>query len=186
MALNQFLAFSQDPSANVLSQTAYSSDSQRLIGNQPGIARSQLVNKALRQSSVMTAALAQFIADRQPNDVLDSVVPATLETYLQAALANHGTLPSTIDTTTRTWWRKSSDGYIEQGISGIPVPPGGGFNDVIFPIPFLTTVLDIQCQVYNAATDQVGWSNMTLSGCRISSGVADAVTRIVNICVRGY
>lgn len=184
---NEILPFSADVSANVLSQSAYNSDSQRLTGNQPGIARAQLVNKALRQVSVMAAGFGQFIANRQANNVTDNLTPTQVETYLQAALASRiASLPAIISGAATSWWRKSSDGFIEQGVAGIVVPASGGFVSVSFPIAFITTLLDIQVSVYNAAESQVGWSDATLTNLRLETGLTDLTPRVANILVRGY
>lgn len=78
MGANKFLPFAQGVGANVLSQTDYAGDAQRVNGNQPGVARSQLVNKAIRQGSVMAAAMAQIIADTGPGDVDDTMTVADL------------------------------------------------------------------------------------------------------------
>jgi hypothetical protein len=72
MADNYILQFAGDPSALVLDDGEYSSDAQRLIGNQPGIARADFVNKALRQTSYMATVLAQWIVDYSADSVIDS------------------------------------------------------------------------------------------------------------------
>lgn len=189
MATNEILPFATDGGANVLSQSAYAADSQRLIGNQPGIARAQLNNKLMRQVSAIVAGFGQFLAARQATNITDSLTPTQVETAIQAALESHGTLPAGNIVAAGpqvTWSRKSSDGWIEQGISGISVPSGGGFTDVTFPVAFSTVVLDIQCCAAGAATDQVGWLNATLTGCRVLTGNLDSSARIVNIVARGY
>ena len=183
---NEILPFANSGSANVLTQVAYNSDSQRPLGNQPGLARSNLVNKALRQASAMAAGLGLFIANRQANNITDSLTPAQVEEYLQDAIATHGPLPPTISGLSQSWWRRSADGYLEQGVSGILVPSAGGTISVFYPVPFVTTVLDVQVSVNPAATDQVGWSGAFLDHCVLETGVADAVGRLVNILVRGY
>lgn len=87
MAENQILTFAgTDTGTNLLTQAEYVSDTQRPIGNQPGIARSKLVNKALRQSSLLAAGLAEFIADYQANNVTDSLTPQNIADYLLAAI----------------------------------------------------------------------------------------------------
>lgn len=86
MAENQILPFAYADGANVLSQSDYQADNQRLIGHQPGIARSALENKALRQASAMAAGQAQFIADGQANDVTDAKTPAEIAAMLGAAI----------------------------------------------------------------------------------------------------
>ena len=86
MGTSSILRFADNPGANVQSDVDYAADAQRPEGNQPGIARSALNNKAFRQASAIAAAVAQFIAQNQANDVSDSVDTADLVLYLQAAL----------------------------------------------------------------------------------------------------
>jgi hypothetical protein len=87
MATNEILQFaSTDTGTNLLTQAEYAADAQRTTGNQPGIARSKLVNKSLRQSSLLAAGLAEFIADYQANNVTDSLTPQNIADYLYAAI----------------------------------------------------------------------------------------------------
>ena len=89
MATNEILPFAEtDTGTNLLTQAAYLADSQRPIGNQPGVARSNLVNKALRQTSLIAAGVAQFLADTQANNITDSRTPAEIATYLRAVTAS--------------------------------------------------------------------------------------------------
>lgn len=88
MATNEILPFaSTNTGTNLLTQAEYSADSQRVIGHQPGIARSKLENKVLRQASTIAAGLAEFIADWQANNVTDGLTPQQVADYLLAALA---------------------------------------------------------------------------------------------------
>lgn len=87
MATNDILAaVSTDTGTNLLTQAEYVADAQRLTGNQPGIARSKLVNKMLRQSSLVVAALAQYVADGQATNVTDSLTPAALAALLKRTI----------------------------------------------------------------------------------------------------
>ncbi len=87
MATNEILPFaSTDTGTNLLTQAEYTADAQRTTGNQPGIARSKLVNKSLRQASTIAAGLAEFIADWQANNVTDGLTPQQVADYLLAAL----------------------------------------------------------------------------------------------------
>ena len=91
MALNEILPFAgTDNGTNLLTQVAYNSDAQRLVGNQPGVARAQLVNKALRQTSIMAAALAKVIADLQTQNVTDSLGVPDMANLLREVLADTG------------------------------------------------------------------------------------------------
>jgi hypothetical protein len=85
-----FLPFANDASsANVVSQADYliaaSSSGYVQNGFSSGTAASNQANKAIRQSSVMTAALAQFLAARLSQDVLDSGGAASV-TAIQAQI----------------------------------------------------------------------------------------------------
>lgn len=72
MPTNDFLPFAaNDTGTNLLTQAEYVADTQRPIGNQPGVARSKLVNKVLRQSSFVTSAIAQAIMNISNEDILD-------------------------------------------------------------------------------------------------------------------
>lgn len=87
MATNEILTFATtNTGTNLLTQAEYASDSQRVIGHQPGIARSKLENKVLRQASLLSAGLAEFIADYQANNVTDSLTPQNIADYLLNAI----------------------------------------------------------------------------------------------------
>lgn len=89
MATNEILPFATtNTGTNLLTQSEYVADEQRPIGHQPGIARSKLANKAMRQASLISAGLAEFIADYQGNNVTDSLTPQQVADYLLDALIN--------------------------------------------------------------------------------------------------
>lgn len=91
MATNEILQFAEtDTGTNLLTQAEYLAHAQRPIGNQPGVARSKLVNKVLRQSSLIAAAVAQFIADNQTNNVVDTAAPADIADWIEAAVRSVG------------------------------------------------------------------------------------------------
>lgn len=85
MATNSILRFGEN-ATSILSQTEYQDDAQRLIGHQPGPARSTLENKVLKQVSAIAAGVAEFIADNQANNVTDLLDRETLAQYLSAAI----------------------------------------------------------------------------------------------------
>lgn len=91
MATNEILQFAGTVGAdNLITQADYLADAGniRTIGNVPGIADDRLVNKALRQATLVAAALAQFTANNQANNILDTLTPATLAGYMQDAIAS--------------------------------------------------------------------------------------------------
>jgi hypothetical protein len=85
---NDFLPFAVGSSANVLSQSAYAALTSILQnGFQSGIAQSVQLNKVWRQSSIMSAVLAQFISDRTGQNAVDDGTTATLLANLKLAAA---------------------------------------------------------------------------------------------------
>lgn len=96
MATNEILLFAEtDTGSNLLTQVEYDGDAQRPIGNQPGVARSKLVNKALRQSSLIASGVAEFLADNQSNNITDGLTPQNIADYLAAVVRSTG-LPTAV------------------------------------------------------------------------------------------
>ena len=83
---NNFKPFAQASGANVTSQADYEALAALLTGFQSGKASSAQINKALRQSTAIASVLAQFIADKSGNDVLDNGSTSTILTNLLLAL----------------------------------------------------------------------------------------------------
>lgn len=75
---NDFLTFATSGAANVYTNAEYAADTDQQNGNQPGIAKSKLVNKAIRQSSIISAVTAQLISDLAGIDAVDDGTTATL------------------------------------------------------------------------------------------------------------
>lgn len=86
MATNDFLPFATGGSANVLTQAQWAALGALLNGFQSGIADSKSINKAFRQSSIMSAVLAQFIVDQTGANATDDGTTATLLTNLKKAM----------------------------------------------------------------------------------------------------
>lgn len=88
MSTNDFLPFATAVGANVEAQVDYVTDPLVPIGNQAGTtAISALNNKVLRQSSVMTSQLAQYMSEALGQDVLDNGDTAAIKAQI-AALYN--------------------------------------------------------------------------------------------------
>lgn len=89
MATNEILTTaSVDNGTNLLTQVEYAADVQRPTGQATGVARSKFINKTLRQLSLIAAAVAQFIADRQATNVTDGLAPTALGGMFEQALVN--------------------------------------------------------------------------------------------------
>jgi hypothetical protein len=84
MATNNFLVFDSN-NKNTLSDSAYSTDSERLNGVSSGIARSALFNKALHQATAFMATYAQLMADAgySMSDSDTSTLKTNINNYLQ-------------------------------------------------------------------------------------------------------
>jgi len=89
MATNNFLPFAPtDTGTNLLTQGEYAIATDRTNGNQPGTASSKLVNKAIRQSSMVTSQIAQYLTDRTGlNAIDDATAAANLLTLMNAGFA---------------------------------------------------------------------------------------------------
>lgn len=87
MATNDFLVVAPGPAPNVASQATYAADTIVTTGNVSGVAKSAIVNKAWRQSSIMASVLAQLIVDNTGQNAVDDGTISTLLANLKAGLA---------------------------------------------------------------------------------------------------
>jgi hypothetical protein len=84
---NDFVPFCPtDTGTNLLEQSAYLASPDLPIGNQPGVASSQLNNKALRQGTAIASQLAQFVANQTQTNVNDNGVSTQFLAQIQATL----------------------------------------------------------------------------------------------------
>ena len=72
MPRNEIKAFAIEEGANVVSQQDWEASEARKTGFRKGLARSTEINKAIRQSSRIAAAVAGFTAEKSGLDVLDT------------------------------------------------------------------------------------------------------------------
>lgn len=90
MPVNNFKAFSTANNVNVLNQADYEVLAALGGGFTAGKASSAQINKVLRQASVISSVLAQFIANSSGNDVLDNGDTATILANLLLAFNANG------------------------------------------------------------------------------------------------
>ncbi|WP_387491218.1 phage tail protein [Photorhabdus sp. RM96S] len=83
---NDFKAFSIGDNANVVNQEKYEENQSLKSGFTPDNVPTHLLNKVLRQASTISSVVADFIATRSGNDVLDDGNIAKLTTQLNKAL----------------------------------------------------------------------------------------------------
>ncbi|WP_197419263.1 gp53-like domain-containing protein [Burkholderia sp. BDU5] len=101
MGTSDFKAFAAGPNANVMAQADYIALAALLTGFQSGTAQSVQVNKVLRQSSIMSAVLAQFTANFSGQNSVDDGTTATLLANLQAAINAAGITAPQFDNSTK-------------------------------------------------------------------------------------
>ncbi|OCA54495.1 phage tail protein [Photorhabdus namnaonensis] len=83
---NDFKAFSISDNANVISQEKYEQSQGLQTGFSPDNVPTHLLNKVLRQASTISSVVADFIATRSGNDVLDDGNIAKLTAQLNKAI----------------------------------------------------------------------------------------------------
>ncbi|EKN3834077.1 phage tail protein, partial [Yersinia enterocolitica] len=86
---NEILPFGLGAESNVMTQAEYEALAARSSGFSSGVAKSEQLNKVWRQSSFMASVLADFIAARSGNDVLDNGNTATLLASLELAIKEY-------------------------------------------------------------------------------------------------
>lgn len=98
---NELLKFCETTTGtNLLTQAEYTADAQRLIGNQPGIARDKLVNKVLRQSSWMTKVFGDYLIQQTGSSIVDDSNDATLLAIMTATFATGIPIAAVVKMTT--------------------------------------------------------------------------------------
>jgi hypothetical protein len=151
MPTNDFLSFAGAAGANVMSQAEWLADTADVgSGFSSGILPSVKLNKALRQSSAMTSALAQVVSNLLSQDVLDNGNAAALQSQIYQALATVGRNMTTITASTtftvpagvyslriRIWGGGGPGGNGNSGAGGGGA--AGGYAEGYFPVTPGTT-----------------------------------------------
>ena len=86
MPTNEFYEFATSSAAYVETLASYATDVERIAGQQSGVARAELNNRALRQGSAMAAAIGSFMT-AQGYDALDDGDTATRANDFALAVA---------------------------------------------------------------------------------------------------
>lgn len=80
---NKFFPFASGAGANVQSDADYLADAERTVGNQPGVARSNFVNKSLKQACNFAYLLADVIAQQNAETLSDSMTQGDFQLLFQ-------------------------------------------------------------------------------------------------------
>lgn len=106
MATNEFLPFATGGGANVIDEATYAAAATTGTGYVAGLARSNYVNKTLRQGAFMAAVIGQFIANTTGSNVTDDGNVADKLSLFESALADFiasGAFMSLVATANQTW-----------------------------------------------------------------------------------
>ncbi|WP_434524966.1 phage tail protein [Photorhabdus asymbiotica] len=90
---NDFKAFSISDNANVVSQERYEANQSLQTGFSPDDVPTHVLNKVLRQSSTISAVVANFIATQSGDDILDDGDITKLTAQLNKALERKTNIP---------------------------------------------------------------------------------------------
>lgn len=88
MAINEFKPFAATADANVQDQADYEQSEIIRAGFRTGLARSAEMNKAIRQATSITAAVAEFTAEKSGKDMRDDGDIQTLKANFETALSS--------------------------------------------------------------------------------------------------
>jgi hypothetical protein len=106
---NEILKFCENgTTSDLLTQAEYSADAQRLVGNQPGIARQKLVNKVLRQCAFISNAFAEYIATKTGSSVLDNNDSTALQAIITSAFTATYINPNIVINGNFNWWQRNT------------------------------------------------------------------------------
>jgi hypothetical protein len=85
---NDFLSFAAASGSNVLAQSTYAAASATATGYVTGVASAPAINKTLRQTTLITSMVANFIVDKAVQPVVDDGTISTIEANFVTAIQN--------------------------------------------------------------------------------------------------
>lgn len=175
MAVRDFLPFATGGGANVESQATYAADATTGTGFVTGVAASQKLNKVWRQSSFVSAAIAQFMLGALSVDILDDGNLSGFVANFIAALRSQMFSPQSIGV----------NGYISFPNVADPSHPvhvqwgynagGSSETNIAYNTPFSTTTFIVLAQALGG--DPIsGAANMAVVETGYGTGSFDVFT----------
>jgi len=176
MATNDFKPFATGPDANVTTQADWLALAALTQGFQSGKASSAQINKALRQSTTMSATIGQFIANAG-TDALDNGGVTTMVANLIAAMKANLSLKSAAykevgngagqipdmsyftSNNSLTGWKRTPDNYYTEW--GYASNQNNGPVTISFPATLPNAVRAIN--ITPIVTSPVGWDAPTIA-----------------------
>ena len=108
------------------------------------------------------------------DNAIYSATPGTSDNSTRVATTAFVKSLFTASKTTNGWWKEASTGMIWQwGEWEINSIEASASTNVTFPISFPNKCLFVIPSVYNAAEDQIGYLNVTQTGCSFKKGIND-------------
>ena len=142
------------------------------LGADTRVPVSQLPAATISDAGVLRFATATEVTNRA--NVSAAITPANVGQTFSGGFSENN-------------WCRLPNGLIMQWGANVPLAANAGATtDVIFPIPFPTACTNTQVSVQDAATEQIGYSNISRSGFTIGKGVSDNAARIANWFAIGY
>lgn len=120
---SNFLVFNTNNN-NMLSDTDYSTDQERISGVSQGISRSILFNKVLKQTSAMSAALGTVLSDRGYN-AIDIDQPGLVQALSEAFPQNRSLPVATLIEYTGKLSSRAPEGFL--------FADGSVFSPILYP-----------------------------------------------------
>ena len=117
---NEFLPLATGGGSNVITQVQYDALAARLTGFQAGVAKSNEVNKALRQATSMAAMLGQFIGDYGALDAIDDGNVANLVRDFTRSI-QRGAYARAVATGTANAWVVAPTPAVAAYAAGLPL-----------------------------------------------------------------
>lgn len=190
MATSDFLTFAGAVGSNVISQSAYATLTAQQTGFQSGVANSAQLNKVWRQSSIMSAVLAQFIVDRTGQNVVDDgTITNILANLKLAAAALNGDSSQTFSVAPATVGTQAPQlAQVQSGASKFAVDTGSANAYVVNPSPAITGLAEGMLIGFRAANTNTGASTINVGGQGVMSlrGSAGALLKGGEIVQNGY
>lgn len=129
MPTNDFLPFAGSGGANSITQAAYVAlTTLRANGFLSGTAESNQLNKVWRQSSIMSAVLAQFIADISAQNTVDDgttiTILANLKTSMDTLIGNAIITPTNDPTYVNNTSKAASTSWIRSAMATLAITAG--------------------------------------------------------------
>lgn len=154
---SEILEFASE-ATNIMTQEQYEINNQ-LENGLAGFTDNRIMNKILKQSTLMAAALAKFIADNQDDDVVDTLDVPTLVEMLTTALLASITGSAAFDSTqAATGSTNLGNGMIlKWGVATL----SAGETNVAFPVQFPNACFNVVANdntnnAYNVGTHTFG------------------------------